>query len=105
MRDRIYRNSSGLCSPPTTHETVALPHNRFDALATLLQFLTQAPHVNIQGARIAIITVAPDAIQKLLARYNAVSAFSEHRQQRELLVSQLHLVAIADYPDVVEIDL
>ena len=66
-RSLVLMPAGKLRRSPTTHETVAHAHNGFNAIATLVQFLTQAPDMNVESARIAIITVAPDAIQKLLA--------------------------------------
>lgn len=49
-------------------ETVADADDCFDGLAARVEFLPQATDVYVERARVAEILVAPDIIQKLLAR-------------------------------------
>src|SRR6185312_3734760 len=80
----------------TTDETITDANHRLDAIAALVEFLPQAANVHIERARVAIITVAPNAIQQLLSRHDVIGAPGQHREQRELLVRQLDAVAVAN---------
>ena len=56
----------------TAGEAVANSDDSFDAVATRIELLSQAANVNVQGTRIAVIAVAPDLIEKLLASNYAI---------------------------------
>ena len=50
----------------TTDKSVADADDRLDAIAALIEFLSQATNVHVQRARVAIVTVTPNLIQQLL---------------------------------------
>src|SRR5882762_1245607 len=77
------------------YETVAYANHGFNAVAARVQFLTQATNMNVQSSRIAVITVAPHLIKKLLASDNPATLFRQGREQLKLLVSQFHIRAVA----------
>src|SRR5688572_10996205 len=62
----------------TTDEAITDANHCLDAIAAFIEFLAQAANMNVQRARVAIITVAPHAIQQLLARDDAIGAPGEH---------------------------
>jgi hypothetical protein len=87
-----------------THEAITNTNYSFNALSALTQLLPQPADMNIQRTRIAVITVAPNVIEQLLSRYNSIGGLRKRREQRELLVGQLHFLASTDYANVVEVD-
>ena len=62
----------------TADKTVADAHYCLDAIPAFTEFLPQSPDVNVERARVAVITVSPYAVQKLLAGYDAVRAPGQH---------------------------
>src|SRR4030088_1828534 len=85
-----------VCFPRrAAYETIAHANHGFNAVAARVQFLTQATNMNVQSSRIAVITVAPDLIKKLLASDNPATLFRQGREQLKLLVGQFHIRAVA----------
>jgi hypothetical protein len=76
----------GQSSAGASCEPIANADHRFNAVAALTQLLPQPSYVNVQGARIAIVTVAPNSIEKLLSSDNAICALRQNGKKRELLV-------------------
>ena len=76
-------------------EAVPNAYHRLNAVATCFEFLSQPANVNIQRARIAVITVAPDLIEQLLTSNHASLLLSQRRQQLKFLMRQLHVLAVA----------
>ena len=60
--------------------------------------------MNVERARVAVIAVTPNAVEKLLASDHAIRALGHHREQAELFICQLNFLPVANYPNVVEID-
>src|ERR1700754_1457917 len=89
---------------PATNEPIPDSDHSLNTIAALVELLAQAANVHVERACIAIVTVTPNTIQQLLSSYHAVRAACEHRQQRELLVREFDLHAVAMHADVVEVD-
>src|SRR5690349_3412628 len=51
----------------TTDKAIPHAHDSLDAIATVFKLLTQASNVHIKRPGVAIVTVAPDLIEELLA--------------------------------------
>jgi hypothetical protein len=58
-------------------ETVADAHYSFNAITTFTKLLSESPDVNVERARIAVIAVAPDAVEQLLTGDNPISALCQ----------------------------
>ena len=56
-------------------KTITDADDGFDAVAAVAEFLPQAANVNVERARIAEITVAPNVVEQILARRDASGAF------------------------------
>jgi hypothetical protein len=78
----------------TANEAISDADDRFDATAARAHFLTQAPDVNVQSARVAKIAVAPYVVKKLLAGSDAAAVFDEVFEKSEFLAGKLNVVAI-----------
>src|SRR5204863_1122549 len=85
---------------PATNEPIANSDHCLDAVAAFVEFLSEPANVHVERTSIPIVTVTPDTIQQLLARHHAVRAAREYRQEREFLVRQFYLGAVANDPDV-----
>src|SRR6266581_575956 len=80
-RDLVIGNRSGSSRLRSmTDKAITHAHDSLDAIATVFKLLTQASNVHIKGPGVAIVTVAPDLIEKLLASNHAARA-RQHRQQ------------------------
>ena len=60
--------------PGTANETVADANDGFNTIATFAQLLSQAPDVNVERARVAVVAVTPDVVEELLASDDAIGA-------------------------------
>ena len=69
-----------------TYKPVANADDSLNAVAAFVEFLSQPANVNVKRARVAIVTVTPDAIQQLLSRDYSIGASRQNGEQRELLV-------------------
>src|SRR5207248_8952630 len=70
-------------------EAVSDAYHRLNAVATCFEFLSQTANVNIQRARIAVITVAPHLVEQMLTCNHASLLFSQGRQQLKFFMRQL----------------
>ena len=64
--------------PGTTNETVTDANHGFNTIAAFTQLLTQAPDMNVERARVAVIAVAPDVVEELLASDDAIGALRQY---------------------------
>ena len=87
-----------------TDETVADTNYSFNAIATFAKLLSESPDVNVERAGIAVIAVAPNVVEEVLASNDAISAFGQYGQQTEFFVRQFHFLSVANDPDIVEIN-
>src|SRR5690242_2023137 len=101
---RFLKNRLNTSASPATNETIADANHRFNAIAALVELLPQTPDVHVERAGVAIITIAPHAIQQLLPRHDSVRTAREHRQKRELLVREFDLCTVTDNANIVEVD-
>src|ERR1044072_3180268 len=60
-----------------TDETIADAHHGFNAIAALIELLPEPADVNVERARVAVVAVAPNAVEQLLPRDNSISAACE----------------------------
>src|SRR5262249_16192447 len=88
----------------TTNESIANADDSLDAVAALVELLPEPADMHVERARVAIVAVSPNTIQQLLSGHHAIRASRQHGQQREFLVRQFYLGAIANDSDVVEVD-
>ena len=63
-----------LGSSRTADESVADANHSFNTIAAFAQLLSQAPDMDVERARVAVVAVTPHVVEKLLASNNAVSA-------------------------------
>ena len=64
--------------PGTTNETVADANDGFNTIAAFAELLSQAPDMNVERARVAIVAVTPDVIEELLASDYAIGALRQY---------------------------
>src|ERR1051326_6887794 len=64
----------------TACEAIPNTYDRFNAIATCFEFLSQPANVHIERARVAVITVAPNLVEQLLTSNHASLFLSERRQ-------------------------
>jgi len=62
----------------TTNETVADADDCFNTIAAFVQLLSQAADMNIKRARVAVVAVTPDVVEKLLASDDAIGALRQY---------------------------
>src|SRR5437773_6555437 len=93
-RELVIRVSS-VCFPGSAaYETIADADHGFNTVAARAEFLAQAANVNVQSSRIAVITVSPYLIEKLLASDNPATLFRQGREQLKLLIRQFHICVV-----------
>src|SRR5258708_18621308 len=86
--------ASGLRSTP--NEAITDSHDRLNAIAARVQFLTQPANVHVERSRLTVITVPPNLIQQLLPRNHPSRTLPQHSEQGEFLVGQLDLRLVSD---------
>ena len=64
--DRLKPIGQWLSGPLATDEAVADTNDSFNAIAALVELLSEAPDVYVQRARIAVIAITPDVVEQLL---------------------------------------
>src|SRR5579883_1771974 len=69
----------------------------------LLQLLAQPAHMDVDGARITGIVVAPDILQELITRQHGAAILHQAAQQFKLLGLQLYLLAAAGHAPAIQV--
>src|SRR6478736_7855130 len=73
-------------------QLVARAPERFQGQC-IAQFGPQAPHVNVDRARSAVVAIAPNPREQVIPREHLATAFAQVRQERELLGRQVDRAA------------
>src|SRR5215831_7300909 len=76
------------------HLVADVAHRLDEAAGDGAELGAQAPHVDVDGARAAVVAVAPDLGQELLARVDAAAVLREEAEELELLVRELEPPAL-----------
>src|SRR2546423_11931746 len=85
-------------------EAVADADDRLDAVAARAELLAQASYVNVECARVAVVFVAPDVVEKLLSRGDSSGSACERSEQGELFAREADGRAVAGCAHVVEVN-
>ena len=64
-------------------------------MGSLLQLLAQVPDVDVDGARVAVLGVAPDVLEQGLAGEHAAGRAGEGAEDLELDVGDADLLLVA----------
>src|SRR3954467_15283038 len=84
-------------------EAVADAEHRLYPAAAPAELRAQAAYVHVERARVAVVLLAPDFVEKLLARRDPPRPPRERREERELLAREAHFGAVAEDVHVFEV--
>src|SRR3989344_5714889 len=77
-------------------DSIAIAGHRFDHVAFLLQFFSQARHKHVDRARRHVAGKVPDRVQKIASGKGPAFFLKEYGQKREFLGGEVHVLAVHD---------